>query len=140
MRPPSIVMFSRLFLAALGIGLVNSALNWQASVDQMAAAGDVLPAWVLPATLVVGLAINLLLWWLVAHRGSTVAKWILTVFLGLGLLGFVLAMAQGTFPAGLQGVIGIVTFVLQAIAIGMLFRPDARRWFAGDRDLGETFS
>ena len=140
MRPQSIVNFERCYLGAIALGVVNNVLNWQNAQEQVRAAGaGVLPSWYLPVTLVVGIAISLLLWYFTAKRASTVAKWILTVIVALGVLGSAFAFVSGTAPKGLAGIVAIVVMVLQVVAVYLLFRSDAKRWFDGKGDLENTF-
>ena len=142
-RPQSIIWFERCYLAALLIGVLNVALQW----DQMNAKIAAMPnsaaigSWFLPLTLVISWGISLLLWYFTARRASNVAKWILTVLFVIGLIAVLPTVANGTFPTGLGGVISVVGLVLQAIAVWELFQPDARTWFAKrPTDLSDTFS
>ena len=138
-RPISIINFERCYLGAFVIGIVNSALNWSDTRERMAAQEQVLGTWVLPLGVLVGFAITLLIWYFVARRASVVAKWIATVFLVLGWIGVLFALASGNYPHGLAGVLGITGTILQTIAIYLLFKPDAEAWFTGGPDLGRTF-
>jgi hypothetical protein len=142
-RPQSIIWFERCFLGAIGIGLVNSALNWSKIQEAVAATpgAGVLPGGFLIGTMVVGIIINLLLWYFAARRGANVAKWIIVVFFGLGLLGLIRALTGGV-AAPTMNVFAYAALALQAVGIWMLFRPDAKAWFAGRRgdDLTQTFS
>ncbi|WP_315760404.1 hypothetical protein [Sphingomonas sp. Y38-1Y] len=139
MRPPSIIWFERLFLAALLIGLVNSTLVY----GQLGAAGGAQPlgAGVLIFSIGIGLVINVALWYFVARRASNAARWILVVLFVLGLASLLFSVAMGTFPPGAAGALGALGWVLQTASIVMLFRRDAAAWFRGSRvdDLDETF-
>lgn len=143
-RPQSIIWFERFFLGSMAIGLFNSAMNWTKMQEQIAANPDsaILPSWFMPAMMVFGIGINLLLWYFAARKGSVVAKWIIAVLFGFGVIGIVLTMIRGQATQGGLTILGIVTWVLSAIAVVMLFRSDAKAWFAGDRteDLTQTFS
>lgn len=76
-------------------------------------------------------AVSLLLIWLIGRRRSTLARW-LYVSLNLArvaesmIVPLAILHTRPNFPpmAGVQ-------FTLMAIAIWLLFRPDARDWFAG---------
>ncbi len=144
-RPPSIITFERCYLGAMALGLANNALNWTNLQEQMAAApnSQLLPDWFLPATLGFGLLITLLLWYFVARRASVVAKWILVVFFVIGLIGvpgIVMGLTTGTV-APLMAIVALLTLGLNAAAVWMLFRPDAKHWFAGQQpSLTDTFS
>jgi hypothetical protein len=142
-RPQSIIWFERCFLASIALGTMNTAISWSRVRDMVGATegAAILPSWFLPVTLIVGVGINLLLWYFVARRGATVAKWIVVVFFGLSVLSIARVLLSGIVPPTLNIFAG-VAFVLQAVAIWMLFRPDAKAWFAGDRNenLTNTFS
>ena len=133
MRPQSIVMFERLFLASLVLGVVGVLLSY----GQMAefASGDPgmrrlgLGSGFLVGVLGVSYAVYLLLWYLIARRASTVAKWILVVFTVLGVLSALPALG-GPWNATL--VLSLAVYALEIVALVYLFRPDARAWFAGE--------
>ena len=130
-RPAAIVKFERLYLAAFVLGLGNTALSWSAALEKMRAAptpGNGI--WYLLASTILGFAITLSLWYFVARKGSVVAKWIAAAFLALGVFGLAAAAFNGFYPTGIGGVIGVVTTVLQFVAIAFLFTPEAKPWFA----------
>ena len=140
-RPQSIVWFERFYLGAIALGLLNSVLNWDVIQEQIAAnpGSQILPGWFMPVIMIVGIAINLLLWYFVARRGSTVAKWIITVFFAIGLFGL-FGVFTGQVPGRLLP-FTLLNFALNAAAVYMMFRPDTKRWFSGGRDdLEDTFS
>jgi len=144
-RPPSIITFERCYLGAVALGLANNALNWTNLQEQMAATpnSQLLPDWFLPATIGLGLVITLLLWYFVARRASVVAKWILVAFFAIGLVGVpgIISGISTGLISPLLAVTGLITFTLNAIAVWMLFRPDAKLWFAGQQSgLTDTFS
>ena len=118
MRPPSIVLFERLYLGGLAVGLVNSALL-VTSVSEAEFAAEGTSFFGILAT---ALVISLLLWFFVA-------KWILIALFALGLLGLPAILGEGDFDVtdGLT----VATWLLQAAAIWMLFRPDSAEWFRG---------
>ena len=126
-RPASIQQFDKIYLGAYAVGLVNTALSWRATSDQMLDAGQ--PTWLLPLSTAFGFAITLLLWYFIAQRGSIVAKWIAVVLMVVALLASAFAFAMGRYPAGISGVLGVVSMVLQVIAIWLLFRSDTKAWF-----------
>jgi hypothetical protein len=133
-RPQSIIWFERCFLASIALGALNTAMSWSRVRDLVAATegAAILPSWFLPVTLIVGIGINLLLWYFAARRSATVAKWVIVVFFGLSVLSIARALMSGIVPPTLNIFAG-VAFVLQAVAVWMLFRPDAKAWFARDR-------
>lgn len=134
MRPASIINFERFYLGAMALGLVNSAMSWSQTQELMnspevAAAG--LGSGFLFTTMAIGLIIPLLLWYFIARRGSNIAKWILVVLFGLGLIGFLMSFANPLMPGGLAMILGIAGMALQAYAVYLLFQADAVAWLTG---------
>ena len=129
-RPQSILWFERCYLGAMAIGLLNTATNWSRVQEQIAATpnSELLPSWFFAATLALGLAISLTLWYFVARRGSVVAKWIVTVFFAIAVLSVVRTAASGIVPPTLN-ILAVIALVLQAVGVFMLFRPDTKPWF-----------
>ena len=134
-RPASIVTFERCYLGAWIIGLINTALNWNNAVEQMnanpsvAQLGSSFASIMMIGGIAIGAVITLVLWYFVAKRGSTVAKWIVTVFFAFGLLSFLYGLLLGRVAFGVTIAVTILTLVLQGIAVAMLFRPDTKAWF-----------
>lgn len=128
MRPASITMFDRLYLGALALGIVNFILNYDVAVAQVEAAPGLSAIGATPfliGSLIIGNAINLLLWFFIARRASTVAKWILVILTGVGLLGLFSLTQMGAS----QAVLTLLIVGLQVAAVYFLFRPDAKAWF-----------
>ena len=138
-RPPSIVNFERCYLGALVVATVNSALNWQRmmAIPAVQQAQVTIGAWYVPVTTALGYVIPLVLWYFAARRASVVAKWMVAVLFGLGVLGLIAGLALGTMSPGLGGVLSVVAFVLNAVAVWLLFRPDARAWFGETNAQGD---
>ncbi|MDO7841050.1 hypothetical protein [Sphingomonas immobilis] len=134
-RPVSIVWFERCYLGALVLGVLNTALSWNTLMAQMAAQpnadkfGAGFGATVMIISLAIGVGISLLLWFLAARKHSVVAKWIITVFFVLGVLGLLFQIIGKTFPSGIAGVVTVVAWVLNLIAVYQLFKPDTEVWF-----------
>jgi hypothetical protein len=137
-RPASIVRFEQIYLAYWLVGIVNAAISWERNAQMVRASGldAALPGyqwW----TIGIGLLIPLILWFFIARRGSAIAKWVLVVFLGIGILSMVAIVAMGRFEMGLPGGLTVVAMLLQATAVWMLFRPDTHEWF-GEVDVPEV--
>jgi hypothetical protein len=134
-RPKSIVQFERLYLGAWLLGLLNTILNWGRITNAArASAGGVqidegFASNMMIASLMGGAIITVLLWYFVARRGSDIAKWIVTIFFGIGLVSFLWGIAAGTVGVGVPVAISVAALVVQGLAVAMLFRPDARAWF-----------
>ena len=133
MRPPSIIMFDRLFLGSLVVSAVSIVIGFDAMVDQLAnepgTAELGLSGGFLAGVLAVGMAISLLLWWLIAHKASNVAKWFLIILLALGLIS-VPTLVTG--PWDTMTVLGLASYALEFAAIVYLFQADAKAWFRGE--------
>lgn len=134
-RPQSIVWFERCYLGLIVLGLINAALSWNEMMAKAAAnpglerLGPSFVPTLMIGVMVITLCINLLLWYFATRKGAAVAKWIIVVFFGISVLSMVLTIPTGGLPAGLTGVLKIVAFVLHAIAVWQLFKPDANVWF-----------
>ncbi len=134
MRPNSIVQFERFYLGALVVGLVNAALTWsqtQAMLADPALNPAGLGTGFILTTMAFSIAIPLLLWYFIAKRGSNIAKWILVVLFGIGLIGMLFTMGGAAAPSGIGLILTLVTTVMQGYAIFMLFKPDAVAWLDG---------
>lgn len=132
MRPSSIIDFERAYLASLALGVVNTAINWQLvtkAFDDPALKTLGVGPGVLVGALAFSMAISLLLWFFIARRASTVAKWIYVVFMAFGVIGIISNLA--ILPLNAQMVLNLVAQLLQLYACLLLFRPDAKAWFAG---------
>lgn len=143
MRPISIKRFEIFYLLSFVVGLLNMVVAWDATMQQMAAAGpgmeDYGPA-IMVGSVAIGALITLLLWFFAARKASNIARWIIVIFFAISLLSNVMSLARGSFPDGLGAVIAIVSLLLEAAAVVMLFQPDARAWFANDEAVGaDTF-
>lgn len=134
MRPNSIVLFERLFFLNLALGLVGYFLNYDAATqmlaDDPATAGLGMGGGFLIGTYLIGLVINLLLWYFIARKASNIARWIFVVLVGIGLLFGIPTL----FTLGIS-LIMVTTLIGYAITIAMialLFREDAKAWFSKD--------
>jgi Na+-transporting NADH:ubiquinone oxidoreductase subunit NqrE len=133
-RPNSIIWFERVFLGSMLLSLVNSALTWSSLSEQMAATpgAATLGGNFLIGTMAVGIVINLLLWYFIARRGSNVARIIWTVLFAIGIFGVIAMFFQ---PTSLSlKIVPLISFALQGIGIFLLWRPDAKPWFAPNKE------
>ncbi|HEX9932039.1 MAG TPA: hypothetical protein VGB08_04290 [Allosphingosinicella sp.] len=128
MRPASIVTFERLLLLMIVLGLVGAVLSWDTTAAAYAAQG--LSEGVLIAAYAVALAVSLLLLWLIARRGSNVARWVYVVLCLAGLavsLTTVGALLRQPLPALLMQA---AQLLLTIFSVVLLFRADASAWFS----------
>ena len=127
------VLFDRLFLASLVLGLLNTLIGWNALSTKLENSPEFTAAGFgtgfLITTVVGGMILNLIIWYFISARASKIAKWIFTAFFAIGLLSI---LGNLDNPLGPQGFTLGMTFVLtiiQGVAIYMLFRPDSIAWF-----------
>jgi hypothetical protein len=132
-RPQSIINFERFYLGSLAVSLLSSVLNW--STVMKTPGLEALPGWFMPVVLFISFGISILLWYFVARKGSVVSKWIVVIFFGLSLLGLpgMFLETNSGLTTPLMLVVALITYVLNAIAVWMLFRPDTKPWFEGVR-------
>ncbi|MBR0552124.1 hypothetical protein [Stakelama marina] len=135
MRPKSIVRFEIFYLLSIAVGLISTAINWNTGLEKVQQSSPEAAAFY-PAMVAGGAAISilisLLLWYFTARRASNVARWILTVFFGLSILSLLYTLSTGQFPGGLAGIVAVTSYILNALAVVMLFQPDANAWFKRD--------
>jgi hypothetical protein len=138
MQPPSIINFSRIFLASVGVTALLAALNFPAlrtTLLRQDPAAASLGDGVLILALALGIAVLLVLWFLIARRASNVAKWVLVALTAVSValqapkVGAILMSLDPIAALGLLAAIG------QIAAIGFLFRADAREWLSHDEPL-----
>jgi hypothetical protein len=133
MRPASIVMFERLFLASLALSVVSFFINYESMLRDLETQPGLaelgLGSGFAIGSMAIGLAIYLLLWFFIARKASSVAKWILIVLLALSAISLP-AMVLGPWNLGLA--LGVAVYALEIVAAVYLFREDAARWFKGE--------
>lgn len=138
MRPESIVSFERFYLGGVVVGLVNTMLTWGDMQAELASDPAIAEAgWgtgFMVASVAFTFLIQLLFWYLIARRGSNIAKWVMTVLFVLGLVFTVpMLMGMAPMPGGTTAlVLSLAITILQGIAIYFLFRPDAVAWLKGE--------
>ena len=140
MRPPSIVKFERLFLAALALGVISLVVSYEAATAQLAREPTLRQLGIGGSEIFLGisaawLAIYLLLWFLITRKASNVAKWILVILSALGALFFVPALA-GPWNLGL--LLNLAYYALELAAVACLFQADAVAWLKGKPDTDQT--
>lgn len=141
MRPVSIVNFERLYLLAILLGVVNTYLDWTDIVGMVGMeSGGQLGQRFAAAVTIIGLAIQLVLLFFIAHRSSALAKWIFVVLIGIELLYYIWGLVNGALIYALRSgvtsplgfLVGLIGILLKVGAVWMLFRPDSKIWFGED--------
>ena len=138
-KPDSIKKFDYLYIGSIVVGALGLLLGWGALMDQVnaeLAAQGLEPeggfaTGAIIGGFVFGTALSLALWFLVSVLRIEFVKWILLAFLLYGLFTMFVGVSQTGFD--LVQVFGIISTIMSAAAIYMLFRPDAKEWFAAKR-------
>ncbi len=133
MRPPSIVKFDQLYLAIIVIGIIGFVVNWESAMAQLEAnPGLSQLGWsgsgVLIGMYAFSITISLLLWYFISRRASNIARWILTILTGYGLISLPFTLFLVPLPLA-SLIVAVVSAALQAAMLWFLFRPDAAAWF-----------
>lgn len=139
-KPKSIQRFDMIFLASVAVYTVGFFLGFNETIafvrTTYSEQGLDIPAstlsTVMTASFVVVVAIGLLLWWLISSKRSVVAKWIMVVCFGLGLLSTLASVPTLMANFSIASAISLLSVVVQAVAIWFLFQPDTKPWFEKD--------
>lgn len=131
-RPAEIVTFERCYLLAFAFGAANTAIHWRAyqALPQVAAANETLGPWYVWTVTLVGLMVPILLWYFVARRASSIARWIVVLIVALGTTSFLYSLLSGGFLGRPAMLMSAAATVLNVIAAVSLFRGGAPAWFA----------
>jgi hypothetical protein len=130
-RPASIVLFEKLYLVVIVIGIVGVGLSWnslsamagnQPGVPESAAQG------ILIGALAFGFLVPLLLLYFIARRASNVAKWIFVVLTAFSVYSFITTISNPAVPKGVLLAINAVNLLLTLYCAWLLFKPDAKAW------------
>jgi hypothetical protein len=119
--PNSIKYFEWLFLGSLVLGVAVSAITYEANVQMSN------PLFVAIIQFFV-IAIILLLVLLTSRKKSGIAKWILIIFMAIGVILYIPQLSS-FFEQGIAGMISFSQLTMQCIALYLLFTPESRRWF-----------
>ena len=120
--PKNVVLFERLMYASIAIGLLETALD----PESISAAADTVGVRFFIAVVVGGLAISVLLIWLVARKRKGWARLVILVMFVVGLPLSLLAILQKNPLAGASE---IVMGLMQMAALYFCFTGDAKDWF-----------
>jgi hypothetical protein len=119
MRPRAIAGFELLWVLSLAMGVIQSAAGWR----QLTMRGNM--AFILGVQIIT-FSIILLLVLLVSRARRNFAKWILVILFVSGLPAIYQAFKSG-HVAGIP-VVSATQTLAQAVALILLFTPDARAW------------
>lgn len=127
MRSVPIVRFERLFLAALVVETINSVLSLEAAEEIDPAVAEVGMGPLIAAT-AIGPVISLILWFFVAHRRSSLARWLVIGLTALSLFGLVFSFPAVMTAGTLILTLTLLTSGLEIFATWYLFQTDAVEW------------
>lgn len=137
MRPQSIIIFERIYLASIALDLLYIIASGMGIIP-----GD--PGMSTPQVIIgiaASLFIPLLLWSFIARKGSNTAKWVLVALFAVGILLTIPSILLNSALLPMSALIVTFTVVaMRLVAIIMLFRADAVAWLKGETfDAGEVF-
>ena len=131
MRPPSIVQFEKVYIAAILVGIVNAFLSlgaMNAMLEDPTVKASGLGPGIMIFSMLIGTVVSVLLWYFIARRASNVAKWIYVAIVAIGVWGMVSSLANPMMPKGLALIGGVIALLLQLYGAYLLFKPDAKAW------------
>jgi len=143
LKPAAIRKFDWLYLGSIAVGVLGFALTYGTLADsvsaELTASGmEGAAGGFLIGSMLVGVAINVALWFLISVLRIGFVKWILLLFVAWGLLSFGISIASGQAPA-LNLVIGAISSIMVVASVYYLFQPEATAWLAQKRgDDGAT--
>ena len=137
MKPAAIRKFDWLYLGSIAVGVLGFALTYGTLADsvsaELTASGmEDAAGGFLIGSMLVGVAINVALWFLISVLRIGFVKWILLLFVAWGLLSFGISIASGQAPA-LNLVIGAISSIMVVASVYFLFQPEATAWLAQKR-------
>ncbi|WP_076071954.1 hypothetical protein [Sphingomonas montana] len=132
MRPKSIVQFEYVYIGSMLLGILAAYLTADKNAAMMRNSG--LP--VSDATLIFGQwalsAIFVAIALLASRKASNVARWIIVVLAAFAVVSFPFSIPLLPLM-GPVSILAVSQFVLAIVVIYLLFRRDAKAWFAGVR-------
>jgi uncharacterized membrane protein len=130
-RPASIVLFEKLYIAVIVIGVIGVALSWN-SLSAMAETQPGVPgsvgSGILIGALIFGFLVPLLLLYFIARRASNIAKWIFVILTAFSVYSFIATLSNPMVPKGLLLAVNVLSLILTLYCAWLLFKPDAKAW------------
>jgi hypothetical protein len=125
-RPASVIWYERLAWAACAASLA-SAVAHRAVLMKYYSQYPIF----YPIVLACVLAVNLLWIWLIARKRQNWARWISLVLMLLAIPLEILHFDERLRLSAAQAITYYAATISWMVAVSLLFRRDARRWFAG---------
>ncbi|MDO6414830.1 hypothetical protein Q4F19_10605 [Sphingomonas sp. BIUV-7] len=138
-RPASITVFERLWIAALLLGAVNMAIAWPGTLAVYRAAGLFKALGIddrLGLALIdgVSLLLPLAVLILVSRAGSRIASWVALALAAWALVVIGRMLGERDAVPGTRGMLAAICIFLQVAGALMLLRSDARAWMKGTKE------
>ena len=130
-RPASIILFEKLYIVVIVIGVIGVALSWSsltAMAGSQAGVPESVGSGILIGALIFGFLLPLLLLYFIARRASNIAKWIFVVLTAFSVYSFIATIANPAVPKGILLAVNVVSLVLTLYCAWLLFKPDAKAW------------
>jgi hypothetical protein len=124
-RPASIVWYERLAWASLAVCLASAAANPTALAKYYNQYSTGYPIMIACAY-----AVQLLWIWLIARKRQNWARWISLIAVLIGIPQAIWDFGERVEINAAATIVFYVGFVILAVAVFLLFRRDAREWFA----------
>jgi hypothetical protein len=125
--PSNVVLFEQLWYLSLGIGVIQSILQWHVAVALAHAAGRGIGFILFIQVFVFAMSVWFV--WLIARRRKNWARWIWLSICGLGMLGVPPVLSRLLHSNPLVAVLPCVQALAQIVALHLIFTGDARAWF-----------
>ena len=139
-KPDSIKKFDMLFWASTVVSVIGLVIGWSSMQEIMAAEmaevdgalGDGAMQGIVLISFIIGIGINVAIWALISLMRIEFVKWIYIALIAYGLV----TMVSGYEDMGGFGMVhipGVIATILSLLSVWMLFKPDAKEWFAAKR-------
>jgi len=122
--PKHIKYFEWTWLGSLVIGIIVSSISYSEMVPVEL---EVFAGFILFFYFFI-FGIGLLLILLISRKRNNIAKWILVVMFGFGIVMYIPQLAF-LFNIGFVGVLSSLQFLAQCVGLYFLFTEDSREWF-----------
>lgn len=127
-RPTSLVWFERLFFSSIAVTFLDLIYHQEILINDLEDGGDLEPefAIMIVGALLLTYGVQMLFWFFITHRASSIARSLYSLFWVLGLIGIFGFLSDYTDSEK------IFLAIAQALSFGSvvsLFRSDARAWF-----------
>lgn len=138
MRPQSILVFERLFLLSLVVSAVAFFLGFDQLTGDPTVVRSGLGTGFILGVAAASYALYLLFWYLIARKAVNWAKWVLLALVAISLVSLPGALVQLARSFDVDVLLNVAVLALEVVALGYLFRADAKAWLNGERPVNPT--